>query len=34
MNPAKINALLGTLKAACSRQFRFNPRRVAAAMRG
>lgn len=33
MNPAKINALLDTLKAACSRQFRFNPRRVAAGMR-
>ena len=33
MNAAKINALLDTLKAACSRQFRFNPRRVAAGMR-
>ena len=33
MNPAKINALLDTLKAACSRQFLFNPRRVAAGMR-
>jgi hypothetical protein len=33
MNPAKIAALLDTLKAACSRQFRFNPRRVAAGMR-
>lgn len=33
MNLAKINALLETLKAACSRQFRFNPRRVAAGMR-
>ncbi len=33
MNPAKINALLDTLKAACNRQFRFNPRRVAAGMR-
>ena len=33
MNPAKINALLETLKAACNRQFRFNPRRVAAQMR-
>ena len=33
MNPAKINALLETLQAACSRQFRFNPRRVAANMR-
>ena len=33
MNPAKINALLDTLKAACSRQFGFNPQRVAAGMR-
>ena len=33
MNPAKISALLDVLKAACSRQFRFNPRRVAASMR-
>jgi hypothetical protein len=33
MNQAKINAQLDTLKAACSRQFRFNPRRVAASMR-
>jgi hypothetical protein len=33
MNPAKIGALLDILKAACSRQFRFNPRRVAAGMR-
>ncbi len=33
MNPAKINALLDTLKAACSRQFRFNPRRVEERMR-
>jgi hypothetical protein len=33
MNPAKVAALLDTLKAACSRQFRFNPRRVAAGMR-
>ncbi len=33
MNPAKVAALLDTLKAACSRQFRFNPRRVAANMR-
>lgn len=33
MNAAKITALLDTLKAACSRQFRFNPRRVAAGMR-
>lgn len=33
MNPAKINALMETLKASCSRQFRFNPRRVASDMR-
>jgi hypothetical protein len=33
MNPAKINALLETLQAACARQYRFNPRRVAANMR-
>ncbi len=33
MNPAKISALLDTLAAACSRQFRFNPRRVKAGMR-
>ncbi len=33
MNSAKVNALLETLQAACSRQFRFNPRRVAAGMR-
>ncbi len=33
MNPAKINALLDVMKAACQRQFRFNPRRVAAGMR-
>jgi len=33
LNPAKINALLETLQAACARQFRFNPRRVAASMR-
>jgi predicted glycosyl hydrolase (DUF1957 family) len=33
MSPAKIAALIETLKAACSRQFRFNPRRVAAGMR-
>ena len=33
MNQAKINSLLDILKAACSRQFRFNPRRVAAGMR-
>lgn len=33
MNPAKTGALLDVLKAACSRQFRFNPRRVATGMR-
>lgn len=33
MNQAKIDALMDTLKAACSRQFRFNPKRVAAGMR-
>src|SRR5260221_8774205 len=33
MNPAKINALLDVMKAACQRQFRFNPRRVAAGVR-
>ena len=33
MNPAKISALLDTLKAACDRQFRFNPRRVAAGIK-
>lgn len=33
MNPAKISALLDTLKSACDRQFRFNPRRVAAGMK-
>ena len=33
MNPAKVAALLETLQAACKRQFRFNPRRVAASMR-
>jgi len=33
MNPAKTSALLDTLKAACTRQFMFNPRRVAAGMR-
>jgi hypothetical protein len=33
MNPAKVSALLDTLKAACQRQFRFNPRRVAAGMK-
>ena len=33
MNPAKINALLDILSAACSRQFGFNPRRISAGMR-
>lgn len=33
MNPAKTNLLLETLTAACTRQFMFNPRRVAAGMR-
>lgn len=33
MNPAKISVLLETLQAACARQYRFNPRRVAASMR-
>ena len=33
MNPAKMNALMDTLKLTCARQFRFNPRRVAADMR-
>ena len=33
MNPAKINALIDTLKLSCARQFRFNPRRIAADMR-
>lgn len=33
MSPAKINALMETLKLTCSRQFRFNPRRIAADMR-
>lgn len=33
MNPAKTKVLLDTLKAACARQFRFNPRRVEAGMR-
>ena len=33
MNPAKTSALFETLKAACTRQFMFNPRRVAAGMR-
>jgi hypothetical protein len=33
VSPAKINELFDTLRAACSRQFGFNPRRVAAEMR-
>lgn len=33
MNPAKINALFDVLRAACARQFAFNPRRVTAGMR-
>jgi hypothetical protein len=33
MSPSKMNALMETLKLACSRQFRFNPRRVEADMR-
>lgn len=33
MNPAKMNAMMETLKLTCARQFRFNPRRVAADMR-
>ena len=33
MNPAKAAELLEVLKAACNRQFKFNPRRVAASMR-
>lgn len=33
MSPAKINALMDTLKLACSRQFRFNPRRITQDMR-
>lgn len=33
MSPSKMNALMDTLKLACSRQFRFNPRRVEADMR-
>ena len=33
MNPAKMNALMDTLKLTCARQFRFNPRRIAADMR-
>jgi hypothetical protein len=33
VNPAKINELFDVLRAACARQFGFNPRRVTAAMR-
>ena len=33
MNPAKINQLFDTLRAACARQFAFNPRRITAGMR-
>jgi hypothetical protein len=33
MNPAKINALFDTLRAACGRQFGFNPRRITAGIR-
>ncbi|MDP1653180.1 MAG: hypothetical protein Q8L56_10715 [Rhodocyclaceae bacterium] len=33
MNPAKINQLFDTLRAACARQFGFNPRRITADMR-
>lgn len=33
MNPAKMNELFETLRAACARQFRFNPRRITAGMR-
>lgn len=33
MSPAKSNELLATLRAACARQFGFNPRRVTAGMR-
>ena len=33
MNPAKTAALFDVLKAACTRQFKFNPRRVDASMR-
>lgn len=33
MNPAKINELFNTLRAACARQFGFNPRRVTAGIR-
>jgi hypothetical protein len=33
VNPAKINALFDLLRAACARQFGFNPRRVTASIR-
>ena len=33
MSPAKINELFETLRAACSRQFSFNPRQITAGMR-
>jgi len=33
VNPSKINELFDTLKAACARQFVFNPRRITAGMR-
>ncbi|MFZ6747895.1 hypothetical protein [Undibacterium sp. Ren11W] len=33
MSPAKIHALLESLKLSCIRQFRFNPRRIEADMR-
>jgi hypothetical protein len=33
VSPAKINELFDTLRAACARQFGFNPRRVTAGMR-
>jgi hypothetical protein len=33
VSPAKTNELLATLRAGCSRQFGFNPRRVTAGMR-
>ena len=33
MNPAKINSLFDILRAACSRQFGFNPRQITTGMR-
>jgi hypothetical protein len=33
MTPAKINLIFDTLRAACARQFGFNPRRITAGMR-